>query len=157
VAVGIAILSSAEPAPRRVWEAQRCHTGHSFRFALAIRQRAFGLTKKHFISPNDVRKRGSSAEETRPADPPGHVEEEKATRRPWGVPTGSASPTETSRCRTASSACATPKALEACFHETSPWNRPAADCAATKPKSDRFCGPDRVEAVILPSILPILI
>jgi hypothetical protein len=46
-----------------LWEAQRCHTGHSFRFALAIRQRAFGLTKKHnFISPNDDRKRGSSAD-----------------------------------------------------------------------------------------------
>jgi len=37
------------------------NNGNSFRFALAIRQRALGLTKKHkFISPNDDRKRRSS-------------------------------------------------------------------------------------------------
>ena len=36
-------------------------TGHSLRFALAIRQLALCLTEKHnFISPNDDRKRGSS-------------------------------------------------------------------------------------------------
>src|ERR1700738_4617822 len=85
------------------------NNGHSLRFALAIRQLALCLTKKHnFISPKDDRKRGSSdnkqsqrhqaqrfrnleyfgsesvgpeAEETCPADSPGHVEEEKATRR----------------------------------------------------------------------------
>jgi hypothetical protein len=35
---------------------------HSFRFALAIRQPALCMTKKHnFISPNDDRKRGSSS------------------------------------------------------------------------------------------------
>src|SRR5258708_40258085 len=41
----------------------RCspNNGNSFRFALAIRQPALGLTKKHnFISPNDDRKPRSS-------------------------------------------------------------------------------------------------
>jgi len=39
---------------------KRANNGHSFRFALAIRQPALGLTKKHnFISPNDDRKRRS--------------------------------------------------------------------------------------------------
>jgi hypothetical protein len=40
------------------------NNGHSLRFALAIRQLALRLTKKHkFISPKDDRKRGSSDNE----------------------------------------------------------------------------------------------
>jgi hypothetical protein len=47
---------------RRARRLKNLHNnGNSFRFALAIRQRALGLTKQHkFISPNDDRKRRSS-------------------------------------------------------------------------------------------------
>lgn len=58
--------------PRRGhrWPRRPCPKGannrHSFRFALAIRQPALGLTKKHnFISPNDDRKRRSEGKRRR--------------------------------------------------------------------------------------------
>jgi hypothetical protein len=53
------------PGSRHSWQWLECllcaNNGHSFRFALAIRQPALGLTEEHnFISPNDDRKRRSS-------------------------------------------------------------------------------------------------
>jgi hypothetical protein len=122
------IAQSRSPRPSQIGFSPRCTTmfgifteshsaiatlsatsGHSLRFASAIRQLALCLTEKHnFISPNDDRKRGSNgnkqsqrhqaqrfrnlkhfgsdrvgteAEETCPADSSGHVEEEKANRR----------------------------------------------------------------------------